>query len=180
MTMTVPWQTGNIVGPKNALLLNPEHCARLLKATKRPLIVVGANATKPSVGLPDLNEYVLHLAKAMNAQIVASPTLQSRFQSTDGTQVFSMGLEDLTNRLKDKQWKGFDGRGRYDYVLLIGGVYYFESQMLATLKHFAPHVKTVSLDRFYQPNASFSFPSMDVDRWREGLNMITQELGGKR
>jgi acetyl-CoA decarbonylase/synthase complex subunit epsilon len=142
--------------------------------------VVGANATKPSVGLPDLTEYVLHLAKAMKAQVVASPTVQSQFQGTGGTQLFSMGLEDLTNCLKDKQWKGFDGKGPYDYVLLIGGVYYFESQMLATLKHFAPHLRTVSLDRFYQPNASFSFPSMDVDKWRDGLNMITQELGGKR
>lgn len=180
MSMGVPWQTGNIVGPKNALLLNPEHCARLLKAAKRPLIVVGANATKPSVGLPDLSEYVLRLAKSMKAQVVASPTVQSQFHATRDTQVFSMGLEDLTNRLKDKQWKGVDGKGPYDYVLLIGGVYYFESQMLATLKHFAPHVRTVSLDRFYQPNASFSFPSMDVDKWRDGLNMITQELGGKR
>jgi acetyl-CoA decarbonylase/synthase complex subunit epsilon len=180
MTTAIPWQTANIVGPKNALLLNPEHCGRLLKAAKRPLIIVGSNAMKPSVGLFDLNEYVLRLARTMKAQVVVSPVLQSHFVSTGETQVFGMGFEDLTNRLKDRKWKGFNDKGPYDYVLLIGGVYYFESQMLATLKHFAPHIKTVSLDRFYQPNASFSFPGMDVSKWREGLNMTIQELGGKR
>jgi acetyl-CoA decarbonylase/synthase complex subunit epsilon len=179
MALAIPWQTGNIVGPKNALLLPPEHSARVLKAAKRPLIVVGAHATKPSVGLPDLAEYVLRLARVMKAQVAASPAIQLQFNNSGKTQVFGLGLEDLTNRLKDKQWKGFDGKGAYDYVLLIGGVYYFESQMLATLKHFAPHIKTVSLDRFYQPNASFSFPSMDVDKWRDGLSMMIKELGGK-
>jgi acetyl-CoA decarbonylase/synthase complex subunit epsilon len=179
MAVAIPWQTANIVGPKNALLLTPEHCARLLKTAKRPLIVVGAHATKPSVGLPDLAEYVLRLAEVVKAQVAASPTVESQFTKQDKTQVFGLGLEDLTNRLKDKEWKGFDGRGTYDYVLLVGGVYYFESQMLATLKHFAPHIRTVSLDRFYQPNASFSFPSMDVDKWKDGLSMMIKELGGK-
>jgi acetyl-CoA decarbonylase/synthase complex subunit epsilon len=176
VTATIPWQTGNVVGPKNALLVDPENSARLLRAAKRPLIVVGAYATKPSVGLLDLPAYVLRLATALKAQIAASPTIQSQFNNSDNTQVFSLGLEDLTNRLKDSQWKGFDGKGAYDSVLFIGGVYYFASQMLATLKHFAPHVRTVSLDRFYHPNASFSFPNMAVERWRKGLDVMIQEL----
>lgn len=180
MATAIPWQTGNIVGPKNALLLNPEHCAPLLKAAKRPLIVVGAHATKPSVGLPNLTEYVVRLARGMNAQIAASPTIQSQFDSSRGAQIFGLGIEDLTNRLRDKQWKGFDGKGGYDYVFLIGGVYYFVSQMLATLKHFAPHVRTVSLDRFYQPNASFSFASMDVEKWKEGLDKMIHDLRGQK
>jgi acetyl-CoA decarbonylase/synthase complex subunit epsilon len=116
----------------------------------------------------------------MNAQIAASPTIQSQLRSSGGAQVFGLGIEDLTNRLKDKQWKGFDGKGGYDYIVLIGGVYYFVSQMLATLKHFAPHVRTVSLDRFYQPNASFSFASMDVEKWREGLDKMVHDLGGQK
>lgn len=180
MTMTVPWQTGNIVGPKNALLLSPENSARLLKTAKRPLIVVGAHATKPSVGLPNLTECVLRLARAIKAQVATSPTVQSQFKNPGTTQVFGLGLENLTNRLKDRQWKGFDGKGTYDYILLIGGVYYFESQMLATLKHFAPQVRTISLDRFYQPNASFSWPNMNMEKWREGLDAMILELGGKR
>lgn len=159
--------------------LTPENCAQLLKTAKRPLIVVGAHANKASVGLPDLTEHVLHLARLMKAHVAASLTIQSQFTKPGKTQVFALGLEDLTNRLKDKQWEGFDGRGPYDYVLLIGGVYYFESQMLATLKHFAPHLKTVSLDRFYQPNASFSFPSMDENKWKDGLSMMIRKLGGK-
>lgn len=179
MTVPVPWQTANIVGPKNALLLNPEHGARLLKAAKRPLIMVGANANKDSVGLPDITQYVFRLARAIKARVAVSPAIWPQFRDSGTTQVFGLGLEDLTNRLKDKEWKGFDGKGAYDYILLIGGVYYFESQMLATLKHFAPHLRTVSLDRFYQPNANFSLPSMAVDKWRDGLETMIRQLGGK-
>jgi acetyl-CoA decarbonylase/synthase complex subunit epsilon len=179
MTTAIPWQTANVVGPKNALLLTPEHCARLLRAAKRPLIIVGAHATKPSVGLPDLAVHVLHLARAIRAQVAASPAIHSQFTKPGNTQVFTPGLEDLTNRLKDKQWKGLDGKGGYDYVLFVGGIYYFESQILATLKHFAPHIRTISLDRFYQPNANFSFPNMDVDKWKEGLRLMINEIGGE-
>ncbi len=179
MSLPVPWQTANVVGPKNALLLNPEHCAKLLKSAKRPLVVIGANATNPSVGLSDLPKYALLIARGIKSHIAASPTMQSKLDTTGGVQVFGMGLEDLMNRLKDRQWKGFDGKGGYDCVIMMGGIYYFESQMLSTLKHFAPNIKTVSLDRFYQPNATFSFPNMDVEKWSKDLRIITQELGGE-
>jgi len=177
--MSAPWETANIVGPKNALTIKPENLAKLAKTAKRPLLVVGGYATMPGVGLTNLCDYAVEFARLLNAPIVASPGVFSKFSRGRGVPVFCMGLEDLVNRLKEKQWKGLDGQGNYDLVFFVGGVYYFQSLMLATLKHFAPHVKTICLDRFYQPNANFSFINMHEDKWKEGLDMMLQHLGGK-
>jgi len=181
MSKTVtPWETANIVGPKNALVLAPENLPKLAKTAKRPLLVVGANATIKGVGLPDLSDYVVRLAKHLKAPIAVSPGTFSEFAKDMDLPTFCLGMEDLVNRLKEKQWKGLDGKGNYDFVFFVGGVYYFQSLMLATLKHFAPHIKTISIDRFYQPNADFSFANMSEEKWRQGLDMILQELGGRQ
>lgn len=177
--MATPWETANIVGPKNAMILAPENLAKLAKIAKRPLLVTGAYATKKGVGFADLCNYAVELAKLLKAPIVASPGVFSKFKRDEGIPVFCMGLEDLVNRLKEKHWKGLDGKGNYDLVFFLGGIYYFQSLMLATLKHFAPHIKTVSIDRFYQPNASFSFVNMNESKWKHGLDVMLQQLGGE-
>lgn len=175
-----PWETANIVGPKNALVIAPENFAKLAKTGKRPLLVVGAYATKQGVGLPNLCDIAIEIAKSLKAPIVASPGAFPRFGRDQGVSVFLMGIEDIVNRLKEKQWKGLDGEGNYDLVLFLGGIYYFQSLMLSVLKHFAPHIKTISMDRFYQPNANFSFVNMNEENWKKGLDMIVQQLGGKK
>jgi acetyl-CoA decarbonylase/synthase complex subunit epsilon len=48
--------------------------------------------------------------------------------------------------------------------------------MLSTLKHFATHLKTVSLDRYYQPNADFSFPNLDEKTWIQNLDTVVGTL----
>ena len=179
-TMATPWETANIVGPKNALTITPENFTKLAKTAKRPLLVIGAYATKKGVGLIDLCDYAVRIAKSLEAPIAASPGVFSKFKRDQGIPVFCMGIEDLVNRLKEKQWKGLDGKGNYDLVFFIGGIYYFQSLMLATLKHFAPHIKTVSIDRFFQPNANFSFINMDEGKWKQGLHVMTQQLEGKK
>jgi acetyl-CoA decarbonylase/synthase complex subunit epsilon len=51
----------------------------------------------------------------------------------------------------DPEWKGLDGMGQYDLAMIVGVPYYMEWLILSALKHSAPDVKTISLDRFYQP-----------------------------
>ncbi|MCP8321098.1 MAG: CO dehydrogenase/acetyl-CoA synthase complex subunit epsilon, partial [archaeon] len=113
------------------------------------------------------------LAKSIDSPLVVSPSLFKNFMRFKNVKVVCMGIEDLVNRLKEKEWEGFDGKGNYDSVIFIGGVYYFQSLMLSTLKHFAPHLKTFSIDRFYHPNAEFSFENMNEGRWtQEFKNMV--------
>ncbi len=91
-----------------------------------------------------------------------------------------MNAMDVVNRLLDRRWRGIDGKGRYDVVMFLGTGYILQSQLLAALKHFAPDVRTLSLDPFYQPNADFSFPNLDERDWEELFRAIIESLRSRR
>jgi acetyl-CoA decarbonylase/synthase complex subunit epsilon len=53
-------------------------------------------------------------------------------------------------------------------------------QGLSTLKHFAPHLKTMTLCKFYYPNASYSLPNIRKDeKWKELLDNLIAKLKEK-
>ena len=166
-----PWQIGDIPGPKQAHIIKPEMFPKVAKTLKRPLIAVGGR--KEALKDEDIISHVVMLAKSIDSPLVVSPSLFKNFMRFKNVKVVCIGIEDLVNRLKEKEWEGFDGKGNYDSVIFVGGVYYFQSLMLSTLKHFAPHLKTFSIDRFYHPNAEFSFENMNEERWmQEFKNMV--------
>ncbi|HDI07649.1 MAG TPA: CO dehydrogenase/acetyl-CoA synthase complex subunit epsilon, partial [Candidatus Bathyarchaeota archaeon] len=89
-----------------------------------------------------------------------------------------MPAVNIGSRLADPEWQGLDGKGQYDLVLLVGMQYYFEWLILSSLKHYAPYLKTISLDNVYQPHASWSFPNLSMGKWKEALNVVMQKLEG--
>jgi CO dehydrogenase/acetyl-CoA synthase epsilon subunit len=50
--------------------------------------------------------------------------------------------------------------------------------LLNSLKHYAPSLKTISLGKAYQPNASWSFSNLTVENWTKSLGEIIGKLGG--
>ena len=87
---------------------------------------------------------------------------------------------DIGNRLKDLEWNGVDGEGQHDLALFMGMPYYMEWLILSGLKHFAcEDLMTISVDRFYQPHAAWSFPNMTIEEWTKNLEEIVSMLGGK-
>jgi len=78
----------------------------------------------------------------------------------------------------DPEWKGLDGGGQYDLALFVGMPYYMEWVVLSGIKHFAQNLKTITLDRFYHPHASWSFPNLPLKSWMENLKVIMEKLGG--
>jgi acetyl-CoA decarbonylase/synthase complex subunit epsilon len=176
LSKVTAWETSEIRGPKLAHTLTPENTGRMLKRAKRLLIVVGGAALDMKADGVDVPDLTVKLAKSLNGTVVASPGVYRAFQGQGGVKIINMGLEDVVSRLKDKGWRGFDGAGAYDMVVFIGGLYYFQSMMLATLKHFAPKLKTVSLDPFYHPNAEFSLENLSAAKWSEGLAAMLKIL----
>jgi CO dehydrogenase/acetyl-CoA synthase epsilon subunit len=51
--------------------------------------------------------------------------------------------------------------------------------LLSGLKHFSENLKTISIDRFYQPQAFWSFPNMSIQDWHASINAITLKLEAK-
>ncbi|MBS7628110.1 CO dehydrogenase/acetyl-CoA synthase complex subunit epsilon, partial [Candidatus Bathyarchaeota archaeon] len=87
-----------------------------------------------------------------------------------------MSAVDVANRLIDPGWEGLDGKGQYELAIFIGFHYYLAWNLLSGLKHFSQNIKTLSLDRFYQPHASLSLPNLSVDEWEVYLKALEDAL----
>jgi acetyl-CoA decarbonylase/synthase complex subunit epsilon len=174
-----PWQTAEIAGPQKALvIMKPEVVVAMIKRAKHPILVVGHLSAKPDTENAKSIDYVIRINKATGIPVVATAHTAHEFVKQGFQPAASMSAMDIGNRLKDSSWKGLDGKGPYDLALFMGLPYYMEFVILAGLKHFSTNLKTISLDRYYNPHASWSFPNLKVKDWNQSFETIINKLGG--
>jgi len=175
-----PWQTAEIAGPKKALLiLKPEVIVAMVKRAKRPILIVGHLATETDSEYSKMIDYAIRMNKATEIPIVTTAHAINGFIKKGFHSAFWMSAMDIGNRLQDPSWNGLDGLGPYDLALFMGLPYYMEFVILSALKHFSVNLKTISLNRFYNPHASWSFPNLSVKDWNESFKIILSKLEGK-
>jgi len=175
-----PWQTAETPGPTKALVITkPEVVVAMVKKAKRPILVVGHEAVSVGLGEEKAADYAIRMAKAAKIPVVATAHIAGDLIKGGLKPAAWMTAMDIANRLKDAEWAGLDGAGRYDLALFMGLPYHMEWVMLSGLKHFSHNLKTVSLDRFYQPNATWSFPNLPPKDWGESLKVIVSRLEGE-
>lgn len=172
---TKPWQPWSINPKQGVAMKEPEQLAKLIKKAKRPLIVVGALADKIAVhDGKTLLDLLIELGKKI--PIVATSNISKAFIDKGFDPGTIMTVANITNRLSDPDWKGLDGKGQYDVVVYTGMTIYLELQMLSRLKHYAPWLKTISLERFFIPNASVGLANLKVESWKEGMKAFMDEM----
>ena len=180
MAMAEPWQKAEIPGPMKAFIVTkPEVVIAMVKKAKRPLLVVGHDVVKDSFAHGKPIDYAISIAKAGNIPVVATSHVVREFLGRGFQPSAWMSAVDIANRLKDSTWNGLDGKGQYDLLLIMGLPYYMEWLILSGLKHFAPYITSISLDRFYQPHATWSFPNAPLEKWEDNLKVIMNNLGGR-
>jgi acetyl-CoA decarbonylase/synthase complex subunit epsilon len=175
-----PWQKAEIAGPKKALLiLKPEVVVAMVKRAKRPILIVGHQAAEEYSEEVKMIDYAIRISKTAAIPLVATAHSVTEFIKKGFQPDAWMSAMDIGNRLQDPSWKGLDGKGPYDLSLFMGLPYYMEFVVLAGLKHFSTNLKTISLDRYYNPHATWSFPNISVKNWNESLEVMVKKLGGK-
>lgn len=180
MATAEPWQTAEIPGPKKALIITKaEVAAAMIKRAKRSILIVGHKAAEIAFENKKLMDYAIKIARKANIPIVATAHMVNEFLKRGYQPADCMPAVDIGNRLTDIEWKGLDGGGQYDLALFVGLPYYMEWTILSGLKHFAPNLKTITLDNYYQPHASWSFPNISVKDWMENLKVIIEKVGGE-
>ena len=180
MAKAEPWQKAEIPGPQKALVITkPEVVVAMIKRAKRPILIVGHEAAEIELGNEKLIDFMIRLSKAANIPVVATAHIVGEFLKRGFKPAGFMPAVDIGNRLKDSEWNGLDGNGSYDLALIVGLQYYMEWLILSGLKHFAQNLKTITLDRVYQPHASWSFPTLSLKEWTENLNVIIEKLEGE-
>ncbi len=174
-----PWQKAEIAGPQKALVITkPEVAAAMIKRAKRPILIVGHLSTKTDKDTGKMIDYAIRLNKATGIPVVATAHTVKEFVKQGFQPAAQMSAMDIGNRLKDPSWNGLDGKGPYDVALFMGLPYYMEFVILSGLKHFSTNLKTISLDRYYNPHASWSFPNLKVEEWTQSFETIINKLGG--
>jgi anaerobic carbon-monoxide dehydrogenase, CODH/ACS complex subunit epsilon len=155
----IPWQPTVIAGPKQALMVTPETAKMMVKKAKRPLLVLGPLAKEEP-----LVTHSIEIAEKWDLPIVTTADT-FKIYLDKGVETKAYGVVEIINLLKDPEWEGLKGEGQHDLVIFIGGIYYMASQGLSTLKHFAPHLKTLTLCKYFHSNADASFPNMKDEEW---------------
>jgi len=174
-----PWQTAEVAGPRKAnVITKPEIAAAMIKRAKRAIIVVGTLATDADKDTGKMIDYTIRLSKGSGVPVVATAHTACDLVKAGFTPASSMSAMDIGNRLKDPTWNGLDGKGPYDLAVFLGLPYYMENLILNGLKHFSTNLKTITLDRYYYPNASWSFPNLKVEEWNQSFETIINKFGG--
>jgi acetyl-CoA decarbonylase/synthase complex subunit epsilon len=180
MATAEPWLKALTPGPTKALVITkPEVVVAMLRRAKRPILVVGHEITEDESNKERLIDSMIRLAKAANMPLVTTAHIVKDFLERGFRPAAWMSAVDIVNRLQDPEWKGLDGNGPYDLALFAGLPYYMEWILLSGLKHFSENLKTISIDRFYQPQAFWSFPNMSIQDWHASINAIILKLEAK-
>lgn len=169
-------QTAEIAGPKKANIFpNADVAASLIGKAKRPLLVIGSESTTVKTNDGDLLDSAIRAMKNRKLSVVATGHLVGEFRKRGVDKAYSMSIFVLGKHLSDPEWKGFDGKGPYDAVVFAGFAYYMEWLVESGLKNFSK-LRTISLERSYQPNAEWSLGWMPEPDWRETIDKIVSRL----
>ncbi len=166
----VPFNTGNIPGPKMAKAVMPAVSGKMIAKAKRPLLIVGSEVH---------DEGVLPKVVAIGQSGIQIAAVGNAYTSlgNKGLNIHYANMHALASYLCDPDWPGFDGKGGYDLVAFLGITYYYASQAISALKNFSKsRVRVISIDKYYHPNADMSFGNLKKDVFIAALDEIIAEL----
>ncbi len=179
--MTIPYHHVNVLtGFKTARIIeDASEYAHLIKRARRPLLILGPRTLTMSLDGRLLMEYAVDIVKAANIPVCATAHTKKKLLELGITPESSYDVIEIINHLKDKEWQGVKKEGNHDLVVFLGFRTDLGEQGLSTLKHFAPHLKTMTLCKYYYPNADYSLPNLKDDKWKEFLENLIAKLQEK-
>jgi acetyl-CoA decarbonylase/synthase complex subunit epsilon len=176
----MPWQRAEVPGTKKGIpLIKAEVLLGILKKSKRTVLVVGHKAVEMDIDGRKLIDYLIDFSNAGRIPVIATAHTIKEFLDRKFNFVESMPAMDIANRLLDPDWKGLDGKGAYDLAIFAGLPYHMGWLILSGLKHY-PKLKTISIDGFFQPNASWSTPNISSIELKNFLDTLILKLGEKQ
>lgn len=151
--------------------------AELIKKAKRSLLVVGPRCLNGSLGGKSLLDWALEISGAADIPICATAHTQKDLLEKGYTPECSYDIIEILSSLKNPEWQGVKGEGNHDLVLFFGIRTDLANAGLSTLKHYAPHLKTMTLDNYYFPQANYSMPNiLKEKKWQEFLDKMIEKL----
>jgi anaerobic carbon-monoxide dehydrogenase, CODH/ACS complex subunit epsilon len=179
MSAVIPRHRVNVLtGIKSAKLIeDAAEYANLIKKAKRPLLVVGPLLLASTAEGKILMEYALEIARAGSIPICATAQTRGKMVELGVQPDCVYDAVEIVNALQHPDWHGVKKEGNHDLVMFLGIRSDLGNQSLSTLKHFAPHLKTMTLCKHYFPHANYSLPNFKKDaKWQEFLENLIANL----
>lgn len=177
-----PYHRINVLtGLKGATVTkDSEQYANIIKTARRPLMVVGARIMASNGLERTLGDYVLDIADSREIPICATAESRKYLVALGWMPESTLDFIEIVNHLKKKRWKGLLGQGNHDLVIFAGIRSDLLEQGLSTLKHFAPHLKTMTMDNHVLPHANYSLPNWHKGKqWKKFLDGLVEALTGQ-
>ena len=176
--MARPYQKANIPGPEmGTSVSDPIVMANLLKSPKKKVFIIGAESLNWELGGKKVADYFIEIAKKIDCHVVSTGHSYGYLKDKyPNDKLYDMSLINITNRLCDKDWFGFDGEGQYSMAIFGGHLVFYSSQTMSRIKNFTNWVRTVDLDKYSHPNARFSLPNLSDDDWKIFLEKLIEIL----
>jgi len=179
MAMIPTHRVNVLTGIKSAKIMeDASQYSGLVRAAKRPLLIIGPMLEQWTVDGKVAMEYALEIAKAGNIPICATATTRKRLLELGVNPDSCYDGVEIVNHLKDPGWRGVKKEGNHDLVMFFGIRSDLEEQLLSVLKHFAyKHLKTMTLDKYYFPHANYSLPNFrKLTGWKKFLEDLISDL----
>ncbi len=177
--MVIPLHRVDIfTGTKSGIAIDSaQEYADLIHRAKRPLLVVGPLLLASTADGKILMGYALDIAKAASIPLCATAQTRGKIVELGVQPTCVYDTVEIVNALKEHDWQGVKKEGNHDLVIFFGIRSDLGNQSLSTLKHFAPHLKTMTLCKHYFPHANYSLPNFKKDaKWLEFLESLIVDL----
>ncbi|MFQ6086220.1 MAG: CO dehydrogenase/acetyl-CoA synthase complex subunit epsilon [Candidatus Bathyarchaeia archaeon] len=178
--MAEPWRRAEIAATMKALVIRESKQAiGTIKRAKNPILIVGHEAAVVEGNGKKPIDYAIELSEKGKIPIVATAQTVGEFLKRGFQPAAWMSAMDIGNRLSDPEWR-LSGEGDgHDLAVFLGIPYNLQWTILSGLKHLAPHIKTISLDRFYHPHSNLSFPTLHIKVWHQKMEEIVRGVAGE-
>ena len=151
------WQIGRGLGkgdlPK---ITTPEFYVKKIKKAKRPLFVFGPSLLEAKYDGKLGIDYTIELLKVCDVAVVAVGHAIKGYLERGFKPDAYMPVINIIDRLKDPTWEGVRKEGQHDLIIFFGVLCPLGEQGISTLKHFAPHLETMTICPRYHPSADMS------------------------
>ena len=145
--------------------------------SKNPILIAGHKVADIEFDAKKPIDFIIRIATSANVPVVATAHTVNEFIKRDYKTATWMSLMDIGYRLTDPEWSVSDKNPPHDLALFIGFPYYMEWLVESGLKSYAfKHLRTISLDKFYQPHCNWSFANLSVEEWFKNLSLIAEDV----
>jgi acetyl-CoA decarbonylase/synthase complex subunit epsilon len=174
-------RVNTFTGHREATIISEaDQCADLITKAERPLLIVGKRVLEEKGLDKPLGEYAIDIADAASMPICATADSTKSLIQLGWMPESTLDFVEIINHLKNKSWMGVKKVGNHDLVIFMGIRSDLLERGLSTLKHFAPHLKTMTLCNHVCPNANYSLPNwIRGNKWQGFLIGVIQALNEK-